>query len=192
TSLSSTRGATLASDPYYSRSTSEWEAAPREDPVVWGSTPEPLDRETLARYEQQGFLTFPELLSPAEAASLLDHAQQLAHEADPAAPDVIVEPESHAVRSLFRLHQTSEVFSRLAADPRIVGMVRQLLGGDVYVHQSRVNFKPAFRGKEFFWHSDLETWHIEDGMPRMRAVSVSINLSASHEFNGPLMLVPGS
>ena len=69
---------------------------------------------------------------------------------------------------------------------------RQVLGSEVYVHQSRINFKPAFNGKEFFWHSDFETWHIEDGMPRMRALSVSISLTDNNEFNGPLMVVPRS
>src|SRR5699024_8208232 len=32
----------------------------------------------------------------------------------------------------------------------------------------------------------------EDGMPRMRAVSLSIALSDNYTFNGPLMLIPGS
>ena len=63
---------------------------------------------------------------------------------------------------------------------------------DVYVHQSRVNLKPGFRGKEFYWHSDFETWHIEDGMPRMRALSISISLTENEAWNGSLMVVPGS
>jgi len=60
------------------------------------------------------------------------------------------------------------------------------------VHQSRLNYKPGFRGKEFYWHSDFETWHVEDGMPRMRALSVSISLTDNTPLNGPLMLIPGS
>ena len=62
----------------------------------------------------------------------------------------------------------------------------------MYVHQSRVNFKPALDGAEFFWHSDFETWHTEDGMPRMRALSASLMLTESNAFNGPLLVVPGS
>jgi len=60
------------------------------------------------------------------------------------------------------------------------------------LHQTRANLKPGFRGKEFYWHSDFETWHAEDGMPSMRAVSCSIALTDNYEFNGPLMLIPGS
>ena len=71
-------------------------------------------------------------------------------------------------------------------------MVRQLLGSDVYIHQSRINDKFGFKGSGFNWHSDFETWHSEDGMPRMRAVSASIMLTDNNEFNGPLMLIPGS
>jgi ectoine hydroxylase len=104
----------------------------------------------------------------------------------------VSEPGSNVVRSLFRVHRTSQPFRAVAEDSRLLDVARQLLGSDVYVHQSRINFKPAFDGKEFFWHSDFETWHIEDGMPRMRAVSVSINLTENHEFNGPLMVVPRS
>jgi ectoine hydroxylase len=55
-----------------------------------------------------------------------------------------------------------------------------------------VNFKPAFEGKSFQWHSDFETWHVEDGMPRMRALSVSVLLTRNTEHNGPLLVVPGS
>src|SRR5699024_588384 len=32
----------------------------------------------------------------------------------------------------------------------------------------------------------------EDGMPRMRALSASLMLTDNNEFNGPLMLIPGS
>jgi ectoine hydroxylase len=107
-------------------------------------------------------------------------------------PEVITEPESGVVRSVFAVHRSSPVVARLARDPRILGAVMQILGSPAYVHQSRINFKPAFRGREFYWHSDFETWHVEDGMPRMRAVSLSLNLLENNTNNGPLMLVPDS
>jgi ectoine hydroxylase len=90
------------------------------------------------------------------------------------------------------VHKISEVFAEIVRDPRVVERARQILGSDVYVHQSRVNFKPGFGGGDFYWHSDFETWHAEDGMPRMRAVSMSISLTDNYSFNGPLMIMPGS
>jgi ectoine hydroxylase len=104
-----------------------------------------------------------------------------------------LEPQSDEIRSIFAVHKNNNVvFRRLAQDRRIVDRVSFLLDSPVYIHQSRINYKPGIHGKEFFWHSDFETWHMEDGMPRMRAISCSISLSENNEFNGPLMLIPGS
>ncbi len=105
---------------------------------------------------------------------------------------IITDPETGELRSVFNMHRISERFDALTRDPRILGMVRQLLGSDVYVHQSRINDKFGFQGNGFNWHSDFETWHSEDGMPRMRALSASLMLTDNNEFNGPLMLMPGS
>lgn len=74
----------------------------------------------------------------------------------------------------------------------MLNVAREILGGEVYIHQSRINDKPGFNGKEFYWHSDFETWHSEDGMPAMRALSCSILLTDNSEANGPLLLIPGS
>lgn len=183
---------TEVSDPYASRTGDTWQAIDRQDPVVWGDAETPLAAEQIEQYCREGFLSIPQLIERQEAGELLHEARRLAEAADPEATDVIVEPAGQSVRSLFRIHRTNERFRAICMDDRIVDIAQQILGGEVYIHQSRINFKPAFSGKEFFWHSDFETWHVEDGMPRMRAVSLSISLTENHEFNGPLMVVPGS
>lgn len=104
----------------------------------------------------------------------------------------IIEPKSKEIRSVFEVHKISEVFARLVRDERVVGRARQILGSDVYVHQSRINVKPGFGASGFYWHSDFETWHAEDGLPNMRTVSVSIALTENHDTNGGLMIMPGS
>jgi ectoine hydroxylase len=166
----------------------------REDPVVWGSAEEgPMDAATLAGYDQRGYLSVPDLVTPEEVETFRAELRRLS--ADPtvrADERTIVERSSQEVRSIFEVHKVSDVFAAIANDPRVVERARQLLGSDVYIHQSRVNFKPGFAGKEFGWHSDFETWHAEDGMPRMRAVSISISLTDNYSFNGPLMIMPGS
>ena len=181
-----------ATDPYASRFESQWRAVERADPIVWGDGDGPLATGQVSSYRDGGYLAFPQLISNQEAHDLLDEAHRLAEAADPNADDVIIEPNHQVVRSLFRLHRTNETIKAICKDDRIAGIARQILGSEVYLHQSRINFKPAFNGKEFFWHSDFETWHVEDGMPRMRAVSFSINLTENNEFNGPLMVVDNS
>jgi ectoine hydroxylase len=184
---------TTASDPYFSRLDGVAESTRRLDPVVWDGGEGPLTRDELDRYHRNGFLLFPELIGPERVAAMWEEAQRLAVRGRERGEEgMIIEPESDVVRSVFLLHRHSRLFAEMIASPELVGRARQLLGGDVYVHQSRVNFKPGFLGKEFYWHSDFETWHMEDGMPRMRAVSASIMLTENNEFNGPLMLIPGS
>lgn len=181
----------MVDDPYFSR-VSEWEAARREDPVLWGRNPGPWLREETRTYGKEGYRFKRGLFSASKTSQLRAEADRLAAEARSGDWGVVAEPSSDVVRSIFRLHRTSEMFRRVCEDARLVDAARQILGSDVYVHQSRINYKPAFDGKEFFWHSDFETWHVEDGMPRMRAVSVSLFLTESNEFNGPLVVVPRS
>ncbi|MFV2119477.1 ectoine hydroxylase [Streptomyces sp. Act-28] len=161
---------------------------PRRDPVVWG----PLDAE-LEAFERDGFLPVEELLTDEEVAVHREEMDRLV--ADPAVradERSIVEPGSQAVRSVFEVHRISDVFAELVRDERVVGTARRILGSDVYVHQSRINVKPGFGASGFSWHSDFETWHAEDGLPRMRTVSVSIALTRNHDTNGGLMIMPGS
>lgn len=166
----------------------------RQDPVVYGSAADgPLDQTTLDLYEDNGLLHFESLFAGSDCQSWIDELNRLRASASiKASPEAIVEPHSQELRSLFAVHRLSDVMRCLAAHPKIVGIAEQLLGGPVYVHQSRINYKGGFRGKEFYWHSDFETWHVEDGLPAMRTVSCSISLTPNTPYNGPLMLIPGS
>jgi ectoine hydroxylase len=181
----------MSRDPYASRQGRVAEIVPRLDPVVFGDCPGPLPPEVVADFERDGFAFLKDWLEPSLARELLEATESLARALGDAV-QVVREPDSAAVRSVFAVHESLPLVRRLCEHPKVVGVARQILGDDVYVHQSRVNFKPALSGREFFWHSDFETWHVEDGMPRMRALSMSLNLTESHEHNGPLLLIPGS
>lgn len=167
---------------------------PRRDPVVHGRLPhaDGLLAETLEQYRRDGFLSFDSFLARDALDELSDEMDRLREEATDDDPRVLREPASQSLRTIFSVHKQSALVDRLIRDPRLLGPVRQILGGPVYVHQSRVNYKSGFDGAPFYWHSDFEAWHVEDGMPRMRAVSAQITLSETTPLNGPLMLIPGS
>lgn len=171
----------------------------RAEPTVWSAAaggrdvPGLLSSEELATHERDGFVTVPQLLSPEEVAGFAAELDRLA--TDPAVKAderTIVEKTSQQVRSIFEVHTLSDAIAALVADERVAGRARQILGSDVYVHQSRINYKPGFGGAGFYWHSDFETWHAEDGMPSPRAVSISISLTENFPHNGCLMIMPGS
>ncbi|MDI3325794.1 ectoine hydroxylase [Pontibacterium granulatum] len=182
-------------DAYPSRSELPAQMIERQDPVVYAPDryAGPLTESQIRSYDENGFLIVENLFSEQELTEL---QQELARLKDNASQDhpqeTISELDSGEMRSVFQVHQLSRIYKKLAADQRLAGIARFLLNDEVYIHQSRVNYKPGFRGKEFYWHSDFETWHTEDGMPRMRALSMSITLTDNYEQNGPLMLIPGS
>ena len=184
-----------ADDRYPSRFEPTARVSDRLDPVVFGQNASgPLDASQLAFYEANGYLNFEQLLSARELQQYLDELQRLrADESIKDSDAAIVEPDdARELRSIFAVHQSSPVLKALCNHPKLVAIARQLLGGEVYIHQSRINYKGGFRGKEFYWHSDFETWHMEDGVPNMRMVSCSISLTANTPHNGPLMIIPGS
>lgn len=183
----------MMTDLYPSRVHSRPRIARRRDPVVHGRRPGPLSAAQLAAYERDGFLHLPELFGADEVGAYRRRLEALWEQSEEAdRPEIIREPGNSSIRSIFAVHRDDDLFARLARDPRLAAMAAQLLGDEVYIHQSRINFKPGFVGREFYWHSDFETWHVEDGMPRMRALSVSIALAENTPHNGPLMVVPGS
>jgi ectoine hydroxylase len=182
-----------ADDRYPSRFASAPSITERLDPVVYGESDGPLEPETLTSYADDGFVVLDGLLAPHEVDELNNEVDRLA--ADPAQrerPEAIIEPDGGALRSLFAIHAGEGPLAAVTDHPRLQAVARQILGSDTYVHQSRVNLKPGFRGKEFYWHSDFETWHTEDGMPAMRAVSCSILLDDNKPWNGPLLAIAGS
>ncbi|MGY2809558.1 MULTISPECIES: ectoine hydroxylase [unclassified Bradyrhizobium] len=168
---------------------------PRLDPVIHSDWSEsaPLTRQQAEQFDRDGFLVLKDVLSPEEVDHLQTQAKKLLSSPNGLNPETIIaEPDSQEIRSVFEIHSQSRVIGRLAADARLAGIAQFLLNDKVYIHQSRLNHKPGFEGKEFYWHSDFETWHVEDGMPRMRALSMSVLLAENTPDNGPLMLMPGS
>lgn len=176
----------------------------RPHPVVWSDDASAihqqrhaLNAEQLATYREKGFIILPSFFSKDEVASIRDsifrvrdHYEQM--EVDERPAEVVTEPNGPAVRSVFAVHKSYDALRAIMADERLVTMAHQILDDDVYIHQSRINFQPAFRGSGFYWHSDFETWHAEDGVPVPRAFSAVVLLNDNTPQNGALMVMPGS
>ncbi|MFI5608333.1 ectoine hydroxylase [Amycolatopsis sp. NPDC051903] len=185
---------TRVGDSYPTRITGTPEHLPRVHPTVWGTEADgPIDAATLANHEARGYTIDEGLLSPGEVQTYWQELVRLSSDRGLRADErVITEAKTGEVRSIFDVHVISDLIAELVKDPRILDRAQQILASDVYIHQSRVNYMPGFKGTGFYWHSDFETWHAEDGMPTPRAVSCSIALTDNYAFNGGLMVMPGS
>lgn len=147
----------------------------------------PLDQVT--NYRQLGYALLPGYFDESEVAVI---RRALAETMSVPSPSRVMEQDGAGVRSIYGSHARHAVFNCLVRHPRIVLIARQLLEGDVYVHQFKVNTKAAFGGDLWEWHQDFIYWHHEDGMPLPRVINVLVFLDEVTEFNGPLLLIPKS
>lgn len=185
-----------AEDLYPTRGREE-KIVERVDPIVYGDGQprggHSLTPEQLHYYAQNGFIVIPGVFSQQEVDAFNDEYERLAvSDALKGKDELVLEPDSDQPRSIFSPQRFSDVFNRLSRDHRILDKITQILDSDVYIHHARINIKRALSGKSFPWHSDFETWHAEDGLPRCRVLSAWVMLHENNEFNGPLYLIPGS
>lgn len=213
-------------DPYPSR-VPEPGLIERVDPVVAPGAREagPLSAAQVDRFDRRGVLVLPQVFSHEEVTHLREttealrtYYESLTYEDLDSTTDMrviterggaLIDDEAAPVtlKSIWQVHLPPEdakhmkfaagLSRRTVCDSRLVDTAKQLIGDDVYIHQSRVNFQrgigPSSRGGSgFLWHQDFEQWHSEDGMPRMRAVSMAILLERAVPANGALMVMPGT
>ena len=166
----------------------------RQHPTVWGKpTDGPFDDSALQAHEERGFTILQDFITSDEVSRYRGELDRLVSDyAGANDVRVVTGKASGEVRSIFEVTSLSPMIDQLSRDPRLLDRARQLLGSEVYLHQTRVNYMPGFKGNGFYWHSDFETWHAEDGMPEPRAVSCSIALTPNYPYNGGLMVMPGS
>ncbi len=148
-----------------------------------------LDGGQIDRFVRDGFLLIDDLFSPDE----LDRVRASIEEATAERTErTVFESFSEVVRSVYGVHQHHRAFSDLARHPRVAGAAKQLLDGDVYVYQSKLNTKWAFDGDVWPWHQDYVYWLEEDAMPAARALTAAVFLDDINELNGAMMVIPGS
>lgn len=149
----------------------------------------PLTDAQINNFHTTGYLMLPDVFNSIEIQVLLDAADEVyALERK----EVVRENDGVTPRTAFAAHHYNESFRRLGRHPRLIEPVRQLLDGDVYMHQYKVNAKAAFSGDVWQWHQDFGTWTRDDLMPEPRAMNIALFVDESNEFNGPLWVIPGS
>lgn len=105
-------------------------------------------------------------------------------------PEVGREPDG-SPHVCWGMHLFDERLGAVARHPDVIGPSRQLLGQDVFVHQSRINMKQT-NGSIVAWHQDFGTYHRVDGVPEPRGIMIAVFLDDVTPANAPLLAVPGS
>lgn len=150
----------------------------------------PLDAALVEQYRRDGFLLLP---PQSLSASVLEKVSGvLGRVLADTGPQVILERDNATVRSVYGVHRGFAEIAEVVRHPDLLGPARQLVGEEVYVHQSKVNLKAPFTGDQWEWHQDYIYWLQDDGLARPDLINVSVFLDEVTEFNGPLTFIPGS
>lgn len=142
----------------------------------------------LKKYHEEGFLLLENVFTLQEVHSMMEEISTLLKDDG---PRKVIESNGE-VRSYYGVHQVNDVYNKYTRINKLVEPVKRILESDIYIYQTKINFKKAMRGNWWEWHQDYPYWKIEDGMTSPRAVSIMIYLDDVTEFNGPLLVVPGS
>jgi len=147
------------------------------------------DNPDTVAFDRDGFCQLPFRFSHSELQRIAEAIDDVIS-ARP--PGLVYESDSNTVRALQGAHLSNRLLGRLTQDRRLLCPAKQLLRGQVYLHQFKVNFKQAFVGGAWPWHQDFAYWHILDDIPNAHLVSAMIALDEISEFNGPIFFIRGS
>lgn len=153
-----------------------------------------LSGDQMRSYDAAGFVLLQGLFSDWETELLRREAEWLATPRRAHAGANIYEKDGRTIRAAWAVEKDSAVCARALRSPRILGPVKQLLGDDVYLYHSRLNYKVAGRGDVFQWHTDYASWE-QDGVPRgghRDMITAMIVLDDTAPDSGPVRYIPGS
>lgn len=166
-------------DYYPTRKAEKSSIIDRVDPVCINDFPE---------YEKDGFVVLKNFFSGKEfdfisrISTLAEFSKSAYHVKDLNLSDK---------RSTLGFHLDSYFDEKSSFMKKLVGYVEGVIG-DTYIHQSRINYKRGKDANGWFPHSDFETWHAQDGMPRMMCLSAMIPITKNRVTNGCLNVAPGT
>ncbi|MGW4694802.1 phytanoyl-CoA dioxygenase family protein [Kitasatospora cineracea] len=99
--------------------------------------------EQFVRYQEDGFLIVPRVLSGHEVAELCSATEDLYALDSPART---LEVDGKTVRAFHGCHLESSRYDKLSRDPRLLELAMQIIGGPVCVHKAKVNARHALGG----------------------------------------------
>ena len=103
-----------------------------------------LNKRQLSEFEKEGWIFLPDVFSQREINILMKEVPKIFAMQR---KEVWREKNHESVRTAFAAHKYNQAFRALAAHPRLIEPVMQLVNGPVYMHQFKINGKAAFDGE---------------------------------------------
>jgi len=159
----------------------------------------PLDPERVARYQREGYLVLPDVVTEPELLPLESTFQRFIEGRVSGMGRDFCDMSGPYGRAFEDFNLVNAVLPRVY-DPSLVGNVferraaaiaRQLIGNDITLDYDQFLAKRPQRTRAVFaWHQDLGYWPTDT--PDTRTVTCSLALDDASPENGCLQVVPGS
>jgi ectoine hydroxylase-related dioxygenase (phytanoyl-CoA dioxygenase family) len=145
------------------------------------AVPPRLGADQVARYRQEGYLTFNQPVLPAERfAGLKAKFEQMLADLPPDE-----RPESMDVP-----HFMNPELLDWAFDPNILALVEPIVGPDIALFSTHFICKPKGNGKRVPWHEDSAYW--KGMIDPMEVATVWLAIDPSTKANGCMKVIPRS
>jgi len=161
-----------------------------------------LTQEQVEQFNEQGFLPYEDLLTPLEVKALHQRLEDIGNEVVAFPPEYVqIEPRVECgetpadpvrfnnVRKIWNLTKYDPVFISLARHPKILDVVRSLIGPDLKIYVDQTLCKPPRVGSAKPPHQDSAYWTTIDP-PNL--VICWIAIDDATEDNGCMRFIAGS
>ncbi|HLK56343.1 MAG TPA: phytanoyl-CoA dioxygenase family protein [Chthonomonadaceae bacterium] len=148
-----------------------------------------LRGDQVARFDEQGYLIVPALLSAEETAVLAEVARL-----DQALISrMALRKDAQGGTAQLALDNTlsDTIYSAIVQSERLVRAMETLLGGEVYHYHHKVSAKQPYEGGAWEWHQDYGYWY-NNGCLFPYMASCYIAIDRANRENGCMQLLAGS
>ena len=154
-----------------------------------------LTRDDLDRYDRDGYIVVPDVLSAAEVAELRSATDEMIEGARGVREnnDIYDLEPSHTptmprVRRIKTPDKWHPAYAKMVRHPGIIAVLKDLWGPNIRYDLSKLNMKAAGYGSPVEWHQDWAFYpHTNDDL-----AAVGIMIDDIDMDNGPMMVLPGS
>jgi ectoine hydroxylase-related dioxygenase (phytanoyl-CoA dioxygenase family) len=165
------------------------------------TSPRTLSAELLEAYRRDGYIILRGLLDAEEIRAVSD----IRHDAEARAQEAggsfrvgrsgydVEKLVGHAegrmaLRKIQGPYDCEPAFRRVCASEKILDIVEDLIGPNIYYHSSKLMFKPPNGGRRKPWHQDFAYW----SQMNTNQVTVWMAIDPSTRENGCIQVIPGS
>ncbi len=134
--------------------------------------------ESLAKYEQDGYAIFRNVIDRDLIQEASDHIAWLLETNPGYTPELLTQD----------LITNDPFWVRLISDDRLLDIAEMFIGPNIDLFASHYLVKPAFTGKLVKWHQDAVFWPLEP----MEVVTLWLAIDESTTENGCVRLIPGT